>query len=117
MIRNEKEEEIKAIFRVCVFYREIKQKKIIIMNKIGLILIAVGLLTIAIITSVVVVLKPKTNDTHIEFINDTCPYCNGSTSQLGELCTDSEVKSFHQYAVSTDSNVCAKTGRYILIVK
>lgn len=42
---------------------------------------------------------------------DECKYCPNSSSKLGELCSDSPGKSFQQYAVSTDSNVCADAGK------
>lgn len=78
------------------------------MQKTGWILITVGILTVIVVSTVLIVKKTSNKPNKPD-----CPYCPGSTSKLGELCTKSEVHSYTKYAVSTDSNVCANTGKYV----
>ena len=42
----------------------------------------------------------------------TCYYCTGANqSKLGAICSPSPLGEYKQYAVSTDSNVCAPAGK------
>lgn len=79
------------------------------MQKTVWILITVGILTVIVVSTVLIVKKTSNKPNKPD-----CPYCPGSTSKLGELCTKSEVHSYTKYAVSTDSNVCANAGKEIL---
>lgn len=78
------------------------------MQKTGWILITVGILTVIVVSTVLIVKKTSNKPNKPD-----CPYCPGSTSKLGELCTKSVVHSYTKYAVSTDSNVCANAGKYV----
>ena len=41
-----------------------------------------------------------------------CYYCShGNQSKLGDICSPSELGKYHQFAISTDSNVCAPAGK------
>jgi hypothetical protein len=41
-----------------------------------------------------------------------CYFCSGpKQSQLGDICSPAEQGEYGQYAISTDSNVCANAGR------
>ncbi|KPM04716.1 gamma-glutamyltranspeptidase 1-like protein [Sarcoptes scabiei] len=44
-----------------------------------------------------------------------CPACPSSRSTyLGNLCSSSKFNDYHQSAISTDSNICAESGKSIL---
>ncbi|KAI2810184.1 hypothetical protein BLOT_001342 [Blomia tropicalis] len=44
-----------------------------------------------------------------------CYYCShGNQSKLGDICSPSELGKYHQFAISTDSNVCAPAGKSIM---
>ena len=79
------------------------RKKVIIY-----IVILIAVLLVALVSVLILTLGSDDYD------DDHYPiyHCNNvNQSKLGEICSPSLMEEYRQYAISTDSNVCADTGK------